>query len=111
MVSEKLVSGKTVYVTFLSTDPQIVNIRVKAGSYLSAILTNIDTSVNTTAVISVPQMLAGDFNNDNIVNSVDYSSLNSNWNQNFAGTDINGDGIVNTIDFAILKNNFSKAGQ
>jgi hypothetical protein len=98
-------------VTFLSSDPQLVNIRIKAPGYLSQLLTNIDTTVNSPTVISVPQLLAGDFNNDNIVNSLDYSLMNSHWLQNYPQADINLDGIINSLDFAILQKNFGMMGE
>ncbi|MDR3643036.1 MAG: fibronectin type III domain-containing protein [Candidatus Doudnabacteria bacterium] len=97
-------------VTFLSTDPQTVNIRVRVNGYLSQLLTSIDSTVNSAAVISVPQLPAGDFNNDNTVNALDYSLMNTHWNQNYATADINADGLINSLDFAVLKNNFNKSG-
>jgi len=98
-------------VTFLSTDPQLVNIRVKVNNYLSQLLTGIDTTANSAVALSVPQLLAGDNNNDNVVNSLDYSAMNSHWLQNYAAADINNDGLVNSLDFAVLKNNYNKSGQ
>ena len=104
-------ASKQYTVTFLSSDPQLVNIRIKANGYLSQLLSNIDTTVNSASALSVPQLNAGDFNNDNTVNSLDYSLMNSNWLKNYPTCDINADGIVNSIDFAILKNNYDKSGQ
>ena len=98
-------------VTFSSSDPQIVNIRVKSAGYLSQLLSTIDTSVNSGSALTVGQLLAGDFNDDNTVNSLDYSSMNSHWLQNFSQDDINRDGLVNSLDFSILKNNWNKSGQ
>jgi len=103
-------SGKYT-VTFLSSDPQLVNIRIKVNGYLSQLLSNIDTTVNSASALTVPQLLAGDFNNDNVVNALDYSLMNAHWLQNFPSADINQDGLVNSLDFAILKNNWNKAGQ
>jgi len=98
-------------ITFLSSDPQMVNIRVKATGYLSQLLSNIDTTVNSAAVISVPQLLAGDFDNNNTVNTIDNSLLNTHWNQNFPTADINKDNLINSQDYAILKNNWNRVGQ
>ena len=67
--------------------------------------------MNSSVVLVVPQLLAGDFNNDNTVNSLDYSSMNSHWLQSFATADINRDSLVNSLDFAVLKNDFGKIGQ
>jgi hypothetical protein len=101
----------TVTVTFQATFPQTVSIRVAVAGYLSQLLTNIDTTVNSLTPISTPQLLAGDLNSDNSINSLDYSIMNSHWLQNYSQADINKDGLVNSLDFAILKNNWGKAGQ
>jgi hypothetical protein len=98
-------------VTFLATDPQVVNVRIKVSGYLSQLTTNLDTTVNSPTAIALAQLLAGDFNNDNIVNSLDYSLMNTHWLQNYATADINGDGLVNSLDYAIFKNNFNVTGQ
>ena len=98
-------------VTFQSTDPQIVNIRVKVNEYLSQLLTGVDTTVNSGTTLTVPQLTAADLNNDNAVNALDYSIMNSHWLANYPAADINQDGIVNSLDFAILKNDWNKTGQ
>jgi hypothetical protein len=97
-------------VSFLSSDPQVVNLRVKVNGYLSQLVSGLDTTVNSGAVSSVPELNAGDLNNDNTINALDYSIMNTHWLQNFAAADINQDGIVNSLDFAVLKNNFNKSG-
>jgi len=97
-------------VTFLSSDPQLVNIRVKANGYLSQLLTNIDTTVNSATALITPTLNAGDFNNDNVVNSLDYSLMNSHLLQIYPQADINLDNIINSLDFAILKNNWGRVG-
>lgn len=61
-------------------------------------------------------MLSGDLNDDNAINSADYSiakkvlgttSSSSNWNEN---ADLNKDGVVNTIDLSIIAKNLGKVG-
>lgn len=61
-------------------------------------------------------MLSGDLNDDNTINSADYSiaqkalgstSKSANWNEN---ADLNKDGVVNTLDLAIIIKNFGKTG-
>ena len=61
-------------------------------------------------------LLAGDLNEDNTVNSTDYSivkslvgttSASSNWNSN---ADLNADGVINTVDLLIVSNNLGKTG-
>lgn len=58
--------------------------------------------------ISTPTPLAGDLNLDHVVNSIDYSTLNSHWFRVDATSDINHDGIVNSLDFSILNENWLK---
>lgn len=61
-------------------------------------------------------LLTGDLNEDNTINSQDYSiaqkaqgstSKSSNWNEN---ADFNKDGTVNAFDLAIITKNFGKIG-
>ena len=61
-------------------------------------------------------MLSGDLNDDNNINSADYSiaqkalgstSSSANWNAN---ADLNKDGIINTFDLAIITKNMGKIG-
>jgi beta-glucanase (GH16 family) len=46
--------------------------------------------------------LAGDINNDGVVNIFDLSILLSDWNTNTAAADLNQDGTVNIFDLSIL---------
>lgn len=61
-------------------------------------------------------MLTGDLNEDNIINSSDYTiarkaygatSTSANWNEN---ADFNKDGIINLFDLAIINKNLSQTG-
>lgn len=54
---------------------------------------------------STPQ---GDLNNDHIVNSLDWSLMNSKWFTNDSTADLNSDGIVNSLDFSIMNGNWLK---
>lgn len=47
-----------------------------------------------------------DLDDNNIVNSLDFSYLTGKWGQNDPIADINKDGIVNTIDFSIMSSNW-----
>ncbi|MEK7212161.1 MAG: Ig-like domain-containing protein, partial [Patescibacteria group bacterium] len=98
-------------VSFLAADPQMVDIRVSASGYLSRKFTSIDTTVNSALVMAVPMLLAGDFNSDNTINSLDYSLINTHWLENYPAADINRDGLVNTLDYAVMKNNYNKSGE
>ena len=55
--------------------------------------------------------IQGDFNGDGIVNSVDWSIMNTKWFTADAFLDINRDGLVNSIDFSILNLNWFKTGR
>ena len=56
----------------------------------------------------VTTTLLGDINGDGIVNSVDWSIMNSKWLLADTLSDLNSDGIVNSIDFSIMNNNWLK---
>jgi hypothetical protein len=65
-------------------------------------------SPKTFTVASAATPVAGDINLDHIVNSIDFSILNSRWFTADATSDLNHDGIVNAIDFSILNSNWFK---
>jgi hypothetical protein len=69
----------------------------------STLLTN---SPRSFTVSSGATPVVGDINLDHIVNSIDFSILNSHWFQNYAQADLNSDGIVNAIDFSMLNANW-----
>jgi hypothetical protein len=61
-------------------------------------------------------LLSGDLNEDNVVNTADYSimktafgkkSTDSDWNENI---DLNKDGVINAIDLGLVIKNFGKTG-
>ncbi|MCL5784468.1 MAG: dockerin type I domain-containing protein [Patescibacteria group bacterium] len=61
-------------------------------------------------------LTSGDLNEDNTINSADYTiaknlygttSASASWNSR---ADINGDGVVNNLDLSYILNNFSKTG-
>jgi len=57
------------------------------------------------------QQQAGDANNNNIVNSVDFSLLRAAFGtSNDLRTDFNNDGITNSVDFNLLRGNFGTGG-
>ncbi len=53
--------------------------------------------------------LKGDLNNDRIVNSLDWSIMNSRWFSSDSTADLNSDGIVNSLDFSIMNGNWLKS--
>lgn len=52
--------------------------------------------------------LPGDLNGDHIINSLDYSIMNSHWFSTNVQSDLNQDGLVNSIDFSIMDQNWLK---
>lgn len=52
--------------------------------------------------------IVGDINLDHIVNSIDYSILNSDWFTSNSRSDLNHDGLVNAIDYSLLNANWFK---
>ncbi|GEM_PF-2559196 len=60
--------------------------------------------------IPTPPTLKGDLNKDGIVNSLDWSIMNSKWFTNDTTADLNNDGIVNSLDFSIMNGNWLKSG-
>ncbi|MEQ1499820.1 MAG: dockerin type I domain-containing protein [Parcubacteria group bacterium] len=91
--------------------PTTVNIRPLITGYLSRNITNVDTTSTTLITVTTPTMLAGDFNADQIINSLDFSTMNTNWSTSNTLTDVNKDSIVNSLDFAYMSNNWLQIGQ
>lgn len=84
-------------------------IAVSSTFTMSPTVTNLNDSQSL-------NLLAGDLNEDNVVNSADYAiakkalgaTLNSsNWNTN---ADLNKDGVINTFDLAIIIKNLGQVG-
>ena len=49
---------------------------------------------------------SGDINGDHVINSVDFSAMNTKWLTNDATS--NKDGTVNSLDFSIMNGNWLK---
>ncbi|MFZ2523234.1 MAG: PQQ-dependent sugar dehydrogenase [Minisyncoccia bacterium] len=75
-------------------------------------------SINTSGVSTIytatfkeifpPTPLPGDINLDHIVNSLDWSIMNSRWFTSDTTSDLNKDGVVNSLDFSLLNANWFK---
>ncbi len=50
--------------------------------------------------------LVGDLNGDRVVNSVDWSIMNTHWFTSYTPADLNGDGLVNSIDWSLMNPNW-----
>jgi len=100
---------------------------LEAGSSYKAILKGPAQLATSSAFVMSPgttelnssipvYLFSGDLNEDNLVNSADYSIIKSafgsksgeaGWNEN---TDLNKDGVINAIDLSIVYKNFGKTG-
>ncbi|MBX4205491.1 MAG: hypothetical protein KW788_04930, partial [Candidatus Doudnabacteria bacterium] len=74
----------------------------------SSSISTLLTGSPKTFTLSSTTPLVGDINLDHIVNSIDYSILNSDWFTSNARSDLNHDGIVNAIDYSMLNANWFK---
>jgi hypothetical protein len=92
--------------------PATVNFHSIVLGYLSKISSGVDLR-NTTSVLNVnfPTLPAGDFNGDQLINSLDFSFMNDNWNVANNLADVNKDGVVNSLDFAYVSNNWLSSGE
>jgi hypothetical protein len=90
--------------------PQQVYLKVVVGGYLTRLMGPYDYSTLATT-FTVPTLLSADLNSDNIINSLDFSTMNARWLTNDAVADINQDGLVNTIDFSWLSKNWFAVGE
>ncbi len=84
--------------------PGTYNITADSQYYLRVRQNNISLASNSTVALSI--LKAGDINNDGIVNSLDWSLMNSQWYTNSYPSDINQDGVVNSIDFSWMNKNW-----
>ncbi len=67
-------------------------------------------SASTTVTVGAATTLVGDLNKDSIVNSVDWSVMNSKWFTSDVTADLNKDSLVNTIDWSVMNTNWLKTG-
>jgi len=84
------------------------DVRVRVNKYLTKKVVNIQIPSNTR--VSFGNILAGDLQVNNLVNTGDYSIMSQTWFTASADADINKDGIVNTTDFACLSANWYEQG-
>ena len=82
--------------------PSTVTLRLKTLGYLAKAVPGWVLASNTT----FPALLAGDLDDNNIVNSGDWSLMNSMWFQGDDNPDLNDDGIVNSADLLYLISNW-----
>ncbi len=86
---------------------QVVYLKIKTIPFLTRLLS---VDLNSTGTYTFPKLLTGDINQDNIINSVDYSALNAKWFMSDPVSDLNKDGIVNSIDFSFMNQHWLVSG-
>jgi chitodextrinase len=91
--------------------PPTVVIRPVIIGYLSKTVSGVDLRNVVLLDIVVPTLPSGDFNGDGIINTLDFSHMNSKWGNVDALADINRDNSVNSLDFAFLSNNWLLMGE
>ena len=84
---------------------------LKATSYLTKCLTNISYNSSTSPLaLDFGKLLAGDFNDSNKVEAIDFSMLASHWMGSDPLYDLDRNTEVNSFDFVIFKTNWGKVG-
>src|SRR3989344_453387 len=79
--------------------------------YLSRLLANIDLISTSILNANIPILPAGDFNGDQLINSIDFSYMNDRWGTADSLSDINRDGVINSLDFAYISSNWLLSGE
>ena len=86
------------------------DIRVKAPGYLTRKVESITWPTETE--IEIGELIAGNLQDeDNEINSLDWSIMNGLWGSGDPKADINQDGLVNTLDWSIMNKNWGKVGE
>ena len=85
------------------------NFKLKAANNLTRARNNV--AVNDPLSIDFGTLKAGDLDNNEIVNGIDFSRMNAKWFQSDVNADLDGNGIVNGLDFAIMNSNWFNQGE
>jgi hypothetical protein len=84
--------------------PGTYSVRIGTNGFLSREQVFNVTSNQTFSFTN--RLLAGDLNNDGVINSLDWSSMSFFWFTSVPEDDLNSDGIVNSLDRALLIRNW-----
>ncbi|PJE64651.1 MAG: hypothetical protein COU90_02305 [Candidatus Ryanbacteria bacterium CG10_big_fil_rev_8_21_14_0_10_43_42] len=84
------------------------NLLLKTPGYLRRFVK--DVVISSDSTITLPQLRGGDLNNDGIINSFDWSFMNTRWFGSDLAADLNRDGVVNSIDFSFMNRNWGLVG-
>jgi hypothetical protein len=78
--------------------------------YLSAELTGCAVAGGVTNYLPAVTLLAGDLNNDEVIDILDLSFCAFHFNEVYADADANADGIVDIFDIVLIGKNFGQTG-
>ncbi|GEM_PF-4161335 len=100
-------SGSTLALPSNTLSSGSYDVTITAPGYLTSRTTQ---SLSNSQTIMLPQLIAGDINNDNVINSLDWSVMSPQWFTSNPISDLNQDGTVNSIDFSFLNKNWGEVG-
>lgn len=101
-------SGNIALPGSVSLNPGMYDIFISSPNYLRKKLSNY--SMASGATVNLPVLTAGDFDGNNLINSLDSSFMTTHWFTNNTVADVNKDGLVNSIDLSFVVKNWLKAG-
>jgi len=93
------------------TDLQPGTYDILAGTQNYLKVKKIGANIASNSTIALATLKAGDINNDGIINSLDWSSMNNKWFTNDPSSDLNKDGLVNSLDFSFINKNWMDENQ
>lgn len=88
--------------------PGNYDVRIVSDRYLKRKISNMYIAGG--AVIQVPSLLAGDLNGDGVINSIDWSIMDTQWAKTSSFADINKDRMVNSLDWGYIRKNWMQTG-
>lgn len=91
--------------------PEKVIFRPIIKGYLSRLIKNVDLTNSAVLDIITPELPAGDFDGNQLINTLDFSYMNGKWGKADPLADIDKNGQVNSLDYAYLVNNWLKVGE
>ncbi len=106
-------SGRPVWfgnLNFPPIGPDVVGLVAKLPAQLCYEQGKMPNCLYVTATTPPPPttFVAGDFNKDGYVNSLDFSAMSGAWNTSNTLYDLNKDGTVNTLDYSIMVQNWTR---
>ena len=106
------------YTTNASGRIVIASLPIPAGTYDIRVASSYSLSrkmigalLASGATLTLPTLFAGDLDQNNAVNTLDWGMMNTKWFTNDPVADINQDTLVNTIDFSYMNRNWGRTGE